>query len=148
MVRTTRSKKRAHVSDDEAPDLGSHSFSFSLADLDAAPEDELVPAYIHRVSEDRRRNYTERLDVEPPSPVKRNRLATRHPTEGASIPFGPTTGDDFQSFNLNSERYQLGSLDDDDPPRAPSPPLRLPRAVKPSVCFPCFNQREAKLMGA
>jgi hypothetical protein len=144
MVRSNRSRKRAHVSEDNTEGSGSHSHFFSVSEL-AAPEDELIPAYIHRVSEDRRRNYTERLDLEPPSPVKRSRLAGRLPAEEDPPWFDPSAGlEDFESFSLNSERYQLGSLDDE-PPR-PASPVKLRRPVKPSVSFLCLllgRQREA-----
>jgi hypothetical protein len=73
-------------------------------------------------------------------------LATRQPTEDAPASLDPGEDwQDFQSFSLNSERYQLGSLDDE-PPSAP-PPLRLPRTVKPSVSFgPTYWVIQARLI--
>ncbi|KAJ6467408.1 hypothetical protein C8R45DRAFT_1171845 [Mycena sanguinolenta] len=115
----------------------SHEHSFSIHEI-AAPENAPIPAFIHHVSDDRRRVYVEELAVEPPSPVKRKRLEeTRREN---SAPEQMAVGD-WEHLSLDNERYEVGIFDD-----APVAKERLlpkqPHGVKPSD--PSLSQWRAK----
>ncbi|KAF8164054.1 hypothetical protein K438DRAFT_1775752 [Mycena galopus ATCC 62051] len=76
----------------------------------AAPENLPVPAFVHCVSDDCRRVYTEELEVDPPSLVKRFRP---QPPKPVGIPLEDLAAFDVEGFSMNSERYELGlNLDD------------------------------------
>ncbi|KAF7343816.1 hypothetical protein MSAN_01962600 [Mycena sanguinolenta] len=92
-----------------------HEHTFFVDDLEG-PVNDPIPAFVHRVSEDRRRVYVQELRVEPPSPVKRMRHdALRTDDDPAPMPLP-----DLREFSINSERYQLGIFDNAEPPGLPS----------------------------
>ncbi|KAF7348390.1 CxC2 domain-containing protein [Mycena sanguinolenta] len=127
-----RRKKNLHQGDPGT----SHQHSFSVEDIEGAINHP-VPAFIHRVSGDRRRVYVEELSVDPPSPVKRMRREALQPEQPA--PLLPSA---LESRSMDSERYQLGFFDYEEPYSAPSPTLEPPRVVKPSD--PSLSQWRAK----
>ncbi|KAJ6487575.1 hypothetical protein C8R45DRAFT_1097472 [Mycena sanguinolenta] len=97
----------------------------------AGPEDQPVPAFVHRVSEDRWCVYVEELAVEPPLPVK----CMWREAVNLTVPPGNTIADfemgDFShSFSLDGEHYKLAGFNDDKPVRALSPE-RGTHVVKP-----------------
>ncbi|KAJ7856412.1 hypothetical protein B0H13DRAFT_1902671 [Mycena leptocephala] len=99
--------------------------------LSSSNEDAPVPAFVHRVSNHRRRQYVEELHLEPPSPIKCMRRAALAPAEeGTRTLFMDTPS--FDGFTMDSERYELGFDDYDEPVRAPPSDVRPPRTVKPS----------------
>jgi hypothetical protein len=115
MVRQARRRRETTVA--AATAGSSHEHVFSVADLDRLPEDAPVPAFVHRVSDDRRRQYVEELHLEPPSPVKRMRRAALAPAEeGTRTLFMDTPS--FDGFTTDSERYELGFDDYDEPVHA------------------------------
>ncbi|KAJ7817576.1 hypothetical protein B0H13DRAFT_2379559 [Mycena leptocephala] len=67
-----------------------HSHAFSVADLEARPEDAPINTTVHRVSEDQRRVYVAEVPVLPPSPVKRlSDEWDAAPPEVSSVKKGP-----------------------------------------------------------
>ncbi|KAJ7441787.1 hypothetical protein B0H11DRAFT_2251850 [Mycena galericulata] len=134
MARNKRKRTEPALPSTSSAVGSSHAHNFTLADL--AAEEESIPAFVHRVSEDQRRLYIEELPVEPPSPVKRLRLATRveRPVPEDTSAFNPGDGWTAHSF----ERYQLGVDDNGDyiPPQnlpeVDSQPGPTKQRVKPS----------------
>ncbi|KAF7325365.1 CxC2 domain-containing protein [Mycena sanguinolenta] len=113
-----------------------HEHTFFVDDLEG-PVNDPIPAFVHRVSEDRRRVYVQELRVEPPSPVKRMRRdALRTDDDPAPMPLP-----DLREFSINSERYQLGIFDNAEPLDFP-PSEPPPRIVKPSD--PSLSEWRAK----
>ncbi|KAF8169323.1 hypothetical protein K438DRAFT_1983394 [Mycena galopus ATCC 62051] len=108
----------------------------------AAPENLPVPALVHRVSDDGRRVYTEELQVEPPLPVKHMHLEGPQPPKSFGVPLKNLEAFNFNSFGMNSERYELG-LELDDAGPAPSVGAKDKGSkVKPSD--PSLSQWRAK----
>ncbi|KAJ7141824.1 hypothetical protein C8R46DRAFT_1233533 [Mycena filopes] len=144
MVREGRRKRSAgglHPSTSDASSSSSHQHTFSLADFHTRPEDSPVPATVHRMSGDHRRMYVEDLPVQPPSPVKRMRMADALPVvadKDVRFQLEEDPFEAFEEFTLNQERY--GLVDADDVPLPPPDPTeddltteeRLAKVVKPA----------------
>ncbi|KAJ6473046.1 hypothetical protein C8R45DRAFT_1103639 [Mycena sanguinolenta] len=117
-----------------------HQHNFSVDELEG-PVNVPVPAFVHRVSEDRRRVYVKELAVEPPSPLKRLRREAVETEEAPPVPilFAP-----FEESSMDSERYQLGLFDDEEPISAPhlAPKPRTVKPFKPSD--PSLSEWRAK----
>ncbi|KAJ6486565.1 hypothetical protein C8R47DRAFT_1216667 [Mycena vitilis] len=132
---TARAKRRRKIAvSNEAS--SSHLHVFSNADLDLVPEDAPGDAEILRVSNDGRRVYTQQIQVDPPSPMKRMRREQHRPVEEPVPSFLlPDAGVASNNpFDLGGERYQLFTDDDTAPQRSPSPPpaVKTKRPVKPA----------------
>ncbi|KAJ6458733.1 hypothetical protein C8R45DRAFT_1109846 [Mycena sanguinolenta] len=121
----------------------SHQHISSVNEL-MGPENAPVPAFVHRVSEDRRRVYVEELAVEPPSPIKRMRLQAQEQAAPADpLPAFPTF--DLDDFTVDGERYRL--FDEEDLLHVPSQPqkARTEKPVKPfKPSDPSLSQCRAK----
>ncbi|KAJ7106101.1 hypothetical protein C8R43DRAFT_1140582 [Mycena crocata] len=132
MSRSTRCKRqRAEAAvPGSASASGSHSHSFSFADLDASRENAPVQAFIHRLSDDFRRVYSEEVPVLPPSPVKelcRQKLAPSEQQPPPPLDFGQAAA--FDAI----ERYSLEIFDNDHPPPPPAPrKSKKKKDVKPA----------------
>ncbi|KAJ6487280.1 hypothetical protein C8R47DRAFT_1216473 [Mycena vitilis] len=129
MVRSAR-KKVPPTTDNG--DGGSHSHMYSMTEV--APEDAPITAHIHRVSNDRRRVHIEELEVDPPSPVKRQRMGER-PSEPVMphVPFAQSAA--FEGYTIvNNERYDLDFTNDLDevPERPCTPTPKVLKKVTPS----------------
>ncbi|KAJ6493096.1 hypothetical protein C8R45DRAFT_927885 [Mycena sanguinolenta] len=80
-----------------------HTHSFSVASITGwQPVDTPITAFVHRVSEDHRRNYHDEIQLEPPSPVKRAPLAGPSNAVVAPIPFHNPP-----DAHVTTDRYQL-----------------------------------------
>ncbi|KAJ6622035.1 hypothetical protein B0H10DRAFT_1944873 [Mycena sp. CBHHK59/15] len=115
----------------------SHTHAFSVDSITGRTA-EAIKTFVDRVSGDAKWYYRERLDVEPPSPVKRQRLDEE---EARRAPPAPPAAVDPPFFADDPGRYQMG-FDEDDPPDAPMPRPRAPPVVKPSdpaadACIRC-----------
>ncbi|KAJ7840610.1 hypothetical protein B0H14DRAFT_3458005 [Mycena olivaceomarginata] len=108
--------------------------------------DAVIPTFVDRVSNDQRRRYREELPVDPPSPIKRARVAANVAVAVADVvpdPPLPTIPDDF----TEPERYEMG-LDFDDEAPHPSAPV-APRVIKPSdPALHRFRARRDTYLGA
>ncbi|KAJ7436476.1 hypothetical protein B0H11DRAFT_2364591 [Mycena galericulata] len=89
-----------------------------------------MPAFVHRLSDDRQRVYVDEFPVEPPSPVKRMRTeAHSHRRDSQREPL---VEHDPMSTDEPFERYQLGIFEENDEAPLPPPPTeRVARVVKP-----------------
>lgn len=89
--------------------------TFSIDDfMPPAPEDELIPTFVERVSSDRRRTYRELIEIEPPSPIKRARLSLMNDRDAPNEPI-PWQPDD------TGERYDMLPDVPLDPPQTKAP---------------------------
>ncbi|KAF8192329.1 hypothetical protein K438DRAFT_1970135 [Mycena galopus ATCC 62051] len=137
------SARRAKRLGQNGGDQGSsHQHFFSVNEI-AAPENLPVPALVHRVSDDRRRVYTEELEVDPPSPLKRMRREGPQPPKPVAMPLASVGAFDVEDFNVDGERYALGLELDDAGPTQPAPAKdKWGAHVKPSD--PSLSQWRAK----
>ncbi|KAJ7470638.1 hypothetical protein FB451DRAFT_1400216 [Mycena latifolia] len=130
MARGNRQKKNAMQAKRAAAASSSvsvYSHSVRLADLPVVPENASVLNVVNRFSADRRRMFREERDLEPPSPLKRQRLAATTAAQGSILPFliGQDTPEAWRD-----ERYVLNVDDNDDQP----PPSAMPAAPK-ALCL-------------
>ncbi|KAJ6508195.1 hypothetical protein C8R45DRAFT_1089397 [Mycena sanguinolenta] len=113
----------------------SHQHVFSVDEL-AGPKNAPVPAFIHRVSDNRRRVYVEELAVQPPSPVKRMRMEIQNQNQAAPADLPePLALFDPEGFSLDGERYLLFYDGDslEPPSRLREGPMGKPvKPIKPS----------------
>ncbi|KAJ7250229.1 hypothetical protein C8J57DRAFT_1521243 [Mycena rebaudengoi] len=119
-------------------DVVTHVHSFSIADLLPDPHsdqchdvDAPIDSFIDCVSDDRRRRYRDQVLIDPPSPVKRQRLANAQARKYAT-----SAGTEAFSLPLNMPLeglYQM-EMDADDEADTPAPapkPKKAPPVVKP-----------------
>ncbi|KAJ7633330.1 hypothetical protein DFH06DRAFT_1140041 [Mycena polygramma] len=128
MSNPLRSARRRRARAAPAAAAASSSSSVSVASLSFSPDD-LMPhpaadrpinTFVDRASSDLRRVYRDVVPVEPPSPVKKARLAT---TNEGRTPMAPLT-DLWEGLDQEGDRYDMFSqgLDEDGP--FPAPPRK------------------------
>ncbi|KAJ7431264.1 hypothetical protein FB451DRAFT_1421731 [Mycena latifolia] len=126
MARKDRKKRNAQTTREGASNGASvHSHTFQLANLPVVPEYAPVPNFVDRASNDRRRMYRDEHQIEPPSPLKRQRVAA----STARSALAPLSFNQDSAQNLLDERYELHVDDDAEAPVFAIP--KAPRVVKP-----------------
>ncbi|KAJ7448726.1 hypothetical protein FB451DRAFT_1343295 [Mycena latifolia] len=109
---------------------GRRTRDFNLVDLSSVPENAPVANFVDRMSQDRHCLYREEWELQPPSPLKCQRLAATAASQQANTLPALFEQDGAQS--LTDERYQLNVDDDDEPPLFAIPEApKAPRKVKP-----------------
>ncbi|KAK7053876.1 CxC2 domain-containing protein [Favolaschia claudopus] len=101
---------------------------FGVADLITPPESTPISSFVDRVSGDGRSIQREAIPLNPPSPLKRARLAT---SSTSSLPDAPPA----QTDQEDQDRYDMTQLNDDDyddPPIIPLPRIPNPKRLEPS----------------
>jgi hypothetical protein len=109
--------------------METHTHRFSIAEITGHTENIPITTYVHRPSDDNRRQYREEFPVAQPSPVKCQRVAERTgSTIAGAIPNAPLHG--FLAplryeMGLDFEEESFGPVLDAEP--------RSSTGVKPSV---------------
>ncbi|KAK7015057.1 hypothetical protein R3P38DRAFT_2787170 [Favolaschia claudopus] len=105
----------------------SSTLVFGVADLISPPESAPISSFVDRASSDGRSIQRESVPVNPPSPLKRARLAA--PSSTSASGSAPVV----QPHNEDENRYDMTSLDgEDEPPVLPLPRLPNPKRLEPS----------------
>ncbi|KAJ7734404.1 hypothetical protein B0H16DRAFT_1467534 [Mycena metata] len=111
----------------------SYSHEFSIAQFTRKPEDEELPTFVDRVSQDGRRKNRQQIDLEPSSPIKRARLDAF----ATQVPTPDPLADPPLPFVFTYERYDVGTALDNfnDDPEATTRRQKakaLPKGVTPT----------------
>ncbi|KAJ7731027.1 hypothetical protein B0H16DRAFT_1773254 [Mycena metata] len=110
-----------------------YSHEFSIAQFTRKPEDEELPTFVDRVSQDGRRKNRQQIDLEPSSPIKCARLDAL----ATQIPTVDPPAEPLLPFEFTYERYDVGAAldnfdnDTDAPTRRPKAKA-LPKGVTPA----------------
>ncbi|KAK6968964.1 CxC2 domain-containing protein [Favolaschia claudopus] len=102
---------------------------FGVADLITAPESAPLSSFVDRPSSDGRSMHREAIPINPPSPLKRARLATPSTSSVRDAPSASETEKEDEG------RYDMTNLNDDDyddPPITPLPRVPNPKRLEPS----------------
>ncbi|KAK7018531.1 CxC2 domain-containing protein [Favolaschia claudopus] len=124
------SRRRKAVLRGDARAASEYVVDTSIADFLAPSLDAPINTFVERPSADGRRVETERVAVDPPSPVKRARREEATATHREEAFHGYEDGLGFEPEGLNGERYDmdLGGFF----PRPPSPPPKRAAPYRPA----------------
>ncbi|KAK7052719.1 hypothetical protein R3P38DRAFT_2502888 [Favolaschia claudopus] len=124
-----RAKRRRAESASSASRASASTLVFGVADLITPPEAAPISTFVDRPSSDGRSMHREAIPLNPPSPLKRARLATASTSSAVNeSPASETNTED-------AGRYDMLELNDDnfdDPPIMPLPRILNPKRLEPS----------------